>query len=81
MLTPIRCQEIIDEARLNLEAEFVKKTAAAATATATAKTQTDMVAQLKKELKLQRQTIAAYEDRLTKVMDHEVSMHCCTNPH
>ena len=34
--------------------------------------QKDEIAMLKKELKLQRKTIAVYEDRLSKVLAHEV---------
>ena len=64
-------QEVIDEARLNLQKEFEAQKAMADKATATVKQLTDQTAMLKKELKLQRKTIAVYEDRLTKVMNNE----------
>eukprot|EP01051_Picozoa_sp_SAG22_P024029 SAG22_NODE_6470_length_850_cov_1.234354_1_plen_213_part_01 len=63
--------EIIDEARLNTEAALAKEKAAHATAKATVTKQKDEVAMLKKELKLQRKTIAVYEDRLSKVLASE----------
>jgi hypothetical protein len=67
-------QEVIDEARLNLQKEFETQKAKADKATKSEKELKDQVAMLKKELKLQRKTIAVYEDRLTKVMNNEAKM-------
>ncbi len=65
---------MIDEARLNLQKEFEAQKAKADKATKSEKELKDQVAMLKKELKLQRKTIAVYEDRLTKVMSNEAKM-------
>ena len=67
-------QEVIDEARLNLQQEFETQKAKADKAVKSEKELKDQVAMLKKELKLQRKTIAVYEDRLTKVMNNEAKM-------
>ena len=60
-------QEVIDEARLNLQSEYETQKAKADKLSKSDKEQKDQIALLKKELKLQRKTIAVYEDRLTKV--------------
>ena len=67
-------QEVIDEARLNLQKEYETQKAKADKLAASEKALKDQVAMLKKELKLQRKTIAVYEDRLTKVMANEVKL-------
>lgn len=67
-------QEVIDEARLNLQKEYETQKAKADKLAASEKALKDQVAMLKKELKLQRKTIAVYEDRLTKVMATEVKL-------
>ena len=48
----------------------------ATAAKATVTKQKDEIAMYKKELKLQRKTIAVYEDRLSKVLAHET----CAEP-
>eukprot|EP01052_Picozoa_sp_SAG31_P012231 SAG31_NODE_710_length_12681_cov_5.880277_2_plen_364_part_00 len=63
--------EIIDEARLNIEKELASAKKVADDAKKKKKELEDENSLLKKELKLQRKTIAIYEDRLTKVMDNE----------